>query len=906
MKNSPATDITSKEPTLVHTRFMAPLMTFIMGAILSVVVFSVVRDWKESELRSGFEVSARNRLAALQSDIIRHQEVVNSLVSMLTASDNVTRKMFHTFVRDALSRQPSIHGLSWNPLIKHTDRDKYRQNAIAEGFTDFLICELDDNGQKIKAPQRDEYVAVYYIEPFEANEQALGFNIASNPARLKAINQARDSGDAVITEKIKLLQNNKESYGYLLVKAVYQKALTHDSDEARQEHFAGLAVGVFTFNEWIPVVIKDLSPVGMDVMILDKSAPLDNQFLHFQPSRTRDVNYQPSYDELIKGANGLHWQTTITVMGRQWSFVFAPAPAYLKGKRDIQSWAVLMAGMLISALLALYLLSKSLHTNRMTVANIALKKEISWREAHESELKAQRDFTDTVLNAASDIVVVLDLYGRIVRFNRAAAELTHFSSEEVLGKVVWDLVIPEEQVSAVQQVFNQLRNSQIKIMNQYENEWLTREGERRLLKWHNSVLFDDNDKISHVVAMGYDITDQKQAEEKQERLQRELQQAHKMESLGQLTGGIAHDFNNLLGIINGYSSLVLDNYINKGDEKLADYMEHITEAGDRAARLVAQMLAFSRSDQKADEIIQLAPLFKNDVEMLRATLPSTIEIKTDIDEDLPSVMLSPIHLHQILMNLSINARDAMQGVGELSIRLGWARNLNTESLVSHKRINGDWIELSISDTGSGIDGEVAENVFNPFFTTKEVGKGTGMGLSVIYGIMKNHGGHILLESELEKGSTFRMLFPPVCENNAESLTDSQQHIEAPEGQGKEILVVDDEVSLGNYMAEYLTNHGYKAIYIEDSTEALTLFKQHPMRFSLLITDLTMPKLTGVELIQKIREIRPDMPAILCTGYSDSFGADTSAEMHVPYFDKPVDGEKVLIKIAELLAENYKS
>ena len=286
MKNSPATDITTKEPMFGHTRFghthfMAPLMTFIIGAILSVVVFSVVRDWKESELRSGFEVSARNRLAALQSDIIRHQEVLNSLVSMLTASDNVTRKVFRTFVRDALSRQPSIHGLSWNPLIKHADRDKYRQNAIVEGFTDFQICELDDSGHKIKAPQRDEYIAVYYIEPYEANENALGFNIASNPARLKAINQARDSGEAVITEKIKLLQNNKESYGYLLVKAVYQQALMHDSDEARQEHFAGLAVGVFTFDEWIPVVIKDLSPVGMDVMILDKSAPLDNQFFTF-------------------------------------------------------------------------------------------------------------------------------------------------------------------------------------------------------------------------------------------------------------------------------------------------------------------------------------------------------------------------------------------------------------------------------------------------------------------------------------------------------------------------------------------------------------------------------------------------------------------------------------------------
>ncbi len=654
-------------------------------------------------------------------------------------------------------------------------------------------------------------------------------------------------------------------------------------------------------------------------------------------------------------------------------------------------------------------------------------RDITQRKHNEHELRVERDFNSTVVESAGNAIVVLDMLGNFVRFNRAAEELTGYSRDEMIGHPVWERVIPPEQRAAVRGVFDTLREGKIDMAGQYENEWLTRDGGRRLLHWHNSVLRDEDGNISNIVALGYDITEQKKLENtlreqerelaqiidhipnmiflkeasdlryvrfntageqltgvsrqdiigkndhdffpaeqadffnerdravlaskemedipeepidtphgtrtlhtrkvairdengkakyllgisdditerkgeelERERLQRELQQAQKMESLGQLTGGIAHDFNNLLGIINGYAGLALDNCLNRGEDKLADYMRHLKEAGDRATSLVSQMLAFSRSDQAEDAAVELAPLLKEDIKMLRSTLPSTIEMVSEIEPGLPPVVMNPTQLHQILMNLSINGRDAMKGDGTLTIRLGWARGLDTESPISHKPVKGDWIELSVSDTGSGIDEETAKSIFNPFFTTKEVGKGTGMGLAVIYGIMDNHQGHILLESEEGRGSTFRMLFKPYLDEQLASRKQGELVAALEHGDGSEILVVDDELSLGIFMAELLKSYGYRATSVADSAEALELFTQEPERFAMLITDQTMPHLTGTELIEATRRLRPQLSAILCTGYSDKVDAKGAAEMDILFFEKPVDEQKLIMNIAELL------
>ncbi|MCK4706144.1 MAG: response regulator, partial [Gammaproteobacteria bacterium] len=426
------------------------------------------------------------------------------------------------------------------------------------------------------------------------------------------------------------------------------------------------------------------------------------------------------------------------------------------------------------------------------------------------------------------------------------------------------------------------------------------DGEIRYVSENGEVILDPKQNKLYLVGVIQDITERKASDIENKRVHNELQQAQKMESLGQLTGGIAHDFNNLLGVIMGYAKIADSKLQGPADTKLKNYIQTISKAGERAAALVAQMLAFSRCEAVEDIPVKFSSLIKDELKMLRSTLPSTIEIKKIIDLELPDVLMNQTQFNQIVMNLAINGRDAMDGVGVLTIRLGWARDMNVYSTLSHKLIRGDWIELSISDTGSGIDDDTACNIFNPFFTTKEVGKGTGMGLSVIYRIVENHSGHIILESEKDKGSTFRILFPPIINEDTNKQNLLQEAVDTPIGDGSEILVVDDEMILSRQISEMLEIWGYKSTAINNGIEALELFKKTPDRFSLLITDQTMPEIIGTDLTTKIRQIRPKLPVIICSGYSEKINTAIAGEFNVSYFDKPVNVDKLQLKIAELL------
>ncbi len=258
----------------------------------------------------------------------------------------------------------------------------------------------------------------------------------------------------------------------------------------------------------------------------------------------------------------------------------------------------------------------------------------------------------------------------------------------------------------------------------------------------------------------------KQAFEK-DRLQRELWQARKMQALGQLTGGIAHDFNNILGIMLGNTELAMNRCVHGEQEKLIGYLRNVEKAGFRARDLVAQMLTYTQGTAGNHSPLHLRPLLEGNIKVIRAGVSAGIEIKAEIEENLPAVKMDFVQIGQLLMNLCTNAGDAMEGEGTINLRLGWAGHLDRECVICHRLLEGDWVELSVEDSGVGIAHESLDSVFDPFFTTKEVGKGTGLGLSVVSGIMRSHGGHIQIETAFGKGTTIRLLFPPVLEEAVE-------------------------------------------------------------------------------------------------------------------------------------------
>jgi len=376
----------------------------------------------------------------------------------------------------------------------------------------------------------------------------------------------------------------------------------------------------------------------------------------------------------------------------------------------------------------------------------------------------------------------------------------------------------------------------------------------------------------HLLAIVRDITAARQAESERTQLEAQLRQAQKMEAIGHLTGGIAHDFNNILTSIMGYIVLAAERTAHAGDAKLSRYLEQARVASTRARDLIQQMLTFSRSQRAESRPLSLTPLIKESLKLLRPTLPSTLELKADLDADLPAVRADPVQIEQVLFNLCINARDAVYGGGTIRVGLRSVQQVDEACTSCRKRVEGHaFVELSVRDSGSGIDQNVLDRMFEPFFSTKEVGKGSGMGLATVHGIVHEHGGHVLVETALGRGSVFRVLLPIAGGDEAETRRSRPARALAgrpPQLLNGKVLVVEDEELVGELMNDLLESWGLEVVIKPNLAEARDTFARDPGRFDVVVTDYTMPKGTGLDLARELIGIRPDLPIIMYTGYSD--------------------------------------
>jgi len=387
--------------------------------------------------------------------------------------------------------------------------------------------------------------------------------------------------------------------------------------------------------------------------------------------------------------------------------------------------------------------------------------------------------------------------------------------------------------------------------------------------------------------------------ERSKQLENQLRHAHKLEAVGTLAGGIAHEFNNILMTIMMNTDFALKK--TSGQEIVQQGLQLSMKAVYRARDLVEQIMMFSRQGDEELQTLHIMPLIKESVKMLRSSLPTTIEITEQINTRSDFVLCSPTHIHQIMMNLCTNAADAMQaGGGQLTIRLDEEDvNKHDESVDPLK--SGRYLRLVICDTGSGIDKETLEKIFDPFFTTKKLGDGTGMGLAAIHGLVHKIGGTIKAESELGKGSIFTVLMPLV--NETESSPPPPSVEPPPSGKGK-LLVVDDDSVIIQSLEIVLNDLGYETVCETDSMRALVLFKQKPAQFDMVITDLTMPKLTGIELSKGILAVRHDIPIILCTGFSEEVNKKKALAAGIRQFvHKPVSGVELAKIVHQILNEH---
>lgn len=527
---------------------------------------------------------------------------------------------------------------------------------------------------------------------------------------------------------------------------------------------------------------------------------------------------------------------------------------------------------------------------------LEIEAEINRHKKTQRELEKEKDRALSYFDIAGSILVVINTDCKVTMINEAGRRLLGYSNDQIVGENWFDNFVPEPERIKTKHMFEQIMNGQIEYFEFFENDILTTEGERRTISWHNSLLKDENGTILASLSSGEDITDAIRMEYERQKLQEQLNQARKMEAIGTLAGGIAHDFNNILYPIIGYTEMAIDDL--PKNNPMRDNLKLVYKGALRARELVKQILTFSRKKSTAIGIIEIQPIIKEALKLLRSSIPRNIEIEHKISKKASPVMGDPTQIYEIIMNLCTNAFHAMELTGGLlTVELFEKKILQTDNM-GPDILPGLYNVISISDNGPGISAEIIKHIFEPYFTTKETGKGSGLGLAVTHGIVSSIGGAIRVESQLGQGTVFKVFFPVIKEDLTIGFHDNNTE---KQGGDEHILLVDDEAGIVNMGVAALEGLGYTVKGMSDSQDALRYFTEHPDRFDILITDMTMPRMLGTDLIEKIREIKPGFPAILCTGFSELINKDKAQSLGIQgYLKKPVLIEELSSAIRNIL------
>ena len=521
------------------------------------------------------------------------------------------------------------------------------------------------------------------------------------------------------------------------------------------------------------------------------------------------------------------------------------------------------------------------------LANVSL--DITDRKRTEAALQESEQKYLSLLEANPDPVVVYDMEGKVIYFNPAFTRVFGWSLKERIGKKM-DNFVPEENWPETRAMIKKVTESEQRFSD-LETCRYTKEGNIIPVSISGSFYEDQEGNMAGSVVNLRDISERK-------KLEAQFQQTQKMEAIGTLAGGIAHDFNNILSAIMGFTEISLEQVEN--DTDLYSNLQEVFRAGNRAKGLVKHILTFSRQTEKERKPVQVKLIAKEAIKFFRSSLPTTIDIRADIQSN-SLVLGDPTQVHQILMNLCTNAGHAMQkNGGVLDVKLEDVE-LDVDFTIAHPDMKpGAYINLVVRDTGCGIPSHVLDQIFDPFFTTKKTGEGTGMGLSVVHGIVGSYGGTITVKSEPGQGSTFNV-YLPILEMHKEK----EIITEEPIATGSEcILFIDDEPVLANLGKQILESLGYDVVIRNSSIEALELFKAQPDRFDLVITDMTMPHMTGDDLAGKLIQIKPEIPVILCTGYSAKINEQLAMAMGIRAFVlKPFVKREIATKVREALDES---
>lgn len=500
-----------------------------------------------------------------------------------------------------------------------------------------------------------------------------------------------------------------------------------------------------------------------------------------------------------------------------------------------------------------------------------------------------------IFNSTSDALILVNLDdGSFYLFNQTACRMFHYTYDEMESLKVWVLFADKNKAL----ILKNLVSSSVSYKSTLSHVEM-KTSDNQSIYCDITTSFVEINGQSYLLGAFRDITELAKSAKENEEVKARLIQAQKMEAIGTLAGGIAHDFNNILSGIFGYSKLAETSIREQNSEKSLSYIKSILQSGQKARDLINQILTFSRDSSPEKHLMTLSIDVKESLKLLRSIIPTTIDIKAAIKSN-AKILGNPIKIHQLLMNLCTNAYHAMRDSGgTLSVTLQEIDFTTKKSALGFNIQSGKYLELEVKDTGTGIDGKIIDKIFDPYFTTKKEGQGTGLGLSIVHAVVQEHNGYINVESQPEKGSTFKVYFP-VAEKKS-GLISSESDQSLPKCGTETIILVDDEQMILDVTKEILESRGYRVITFISPITALEAFKQNPDKVDLIITDMTMPVMEGDHFTIEALKIRPNIPIILCTGYNDKISNEKALEIGVKkYVEKPLITKNLDTLIREVL------
>ncbi len=815
-----------------------------------------------------FQSEAAHITEAIDKKMGLYVLALQGIRGLFAASNSVERNEFATYLQrvDIRKNYPGLVHIEFVQRVTKEEKETFVRDTRASlpQFSNFSIWPESD---------RDEFWIINYAEP-ELPQKIFGFDVLSNPQRKEAYVRARDTGLPTMTDTLILKQdsetNNQNSF--LITVPVYKNGSPTETAEEKRAALKGFLTAVFRASELFSEIFK--STHAEDSVSIDILFDSDSEV---RPAQGAAYINNPTKKEGRLNAASFDQINSINVGGRNWAIHFhAPSDFGITKTEKRIPYYVFISGMIISVLVAwvVFLLLNS------------RAKAFELAEKMTENLRASEQYNRKLFEQSPVGLALCRMDGTLVDVNAAYAKIIGRTTIEALQLTYWQIT-PDKYKQQEADLLDSL--SQMGHYGPYEKEYIHKNGSLIPVRLNGTLI--ERDGVSFIWSSVEDISTRRNLEE-------QLLQSQKMDALGHLAFGVAHDFNNLLTVIGGYSELLLGKL--SGDDLNLKKVQQIKIAADQATQLTSQLLAFSRRETAVPEVICLNKILQKLKEMTQRLIGENIEVEFRLAEDLGNVKLDPGQFEQVMINLNVNARDAMPQGGKLKIE---TKNVRVEQTVLNSAGlgKGDYVCVVVSDTGSGMTKEVQVRIFDPFYTTKDKGKGSGLGLSTVYGIISQYHGKIFVDSHIGKGTTFYIYLPRDYTQPATAVTDQSKQAGLVGG-NETLLIVEDHVEVRDFSVGILTDLGYQVSVAGDGEEALKIIEEKGIKtFDLIITDVIMPRMGGKVLANNLKKKIPAIKILFVSGYTDQdIEKDGILQEGVFLLRKPYALPELAIKVREVL------